>query len=176
MAESVLRHTDRESDIVTVRAMKPKALVFAEAAEVEIVRTMRDYQTNRDPLGSPAITSFVDSGVAQTSLGPANMVRRMTSNLTAQGQELHTATIALGSNLGDRFANIERALQILDVDDDTILLREDHGDPKGSTIVSVVNTSFMYETAPMYVTVQPEFINCACIVSGNNRSWRFGAL
>lgn len=30
--------------------------------------------------------------------------------------------------------------------------------------VAVLNTSFMYQTAPMYVTDQPKFINCACIV------------
>jgi len=33
-----------------------------------------------------------------------------------------------------------------------------------ATRVSVVDTSFMYETAPMYVTDQPRFANCACMV------------
>ena len=33
-----------------------------------------------------------------------------------------------------------------------------------ATKVSVIDTSFMYETAPMYVTDQPRFANCACMV------------
>ena len=31
--------------------------------------------------------------------------------------------------------------------------------------IVVVDTSFMYETAPIYVEDQPKFINCACMVS-----------
>lgn len=74
---------------------------------------------------------------------------------------VHTAAIALGSNLGDRFANIEQALRLLEAPthlcDAPIV-----GD---NAEVYIVDTSFMYETAPMYVTDQPSFINCACMVS-----------
>jgi len=70
--------------------------------------------------------------------------------------QTHTVAIALGSNIGDRFANIETALRLIEhpgqlIDDDFA--------------VSVINTSFMYETAPMYVRDQPRFANCACLVS-----------
>jgi dihydroneopterin aldolase/2-amino-4-hydroxy-6-hydroxymethyldihydropteridine diphosphokinase/dihydropteroate synthase len=71
----------------------------------------------------------------------------------------HTAAIALGSNLGDRFANIETALRLIEHPNQLLV---DIGD---AAAVSVVNTSFMYETAPMYVTDQPRFANCACLVS-----------
>ncbi|KAJ7628577.1 Dihydropteroate synthase [Roridomyces roridus] len=67
---------------------------------------------------------------------------------------LHTATLALGSNLGDRFYNIELALRLLEA-------------PNPETVLHVVDTSFMYETAPMYVTDQPAFINCACMIETN---------
>ena len=70
--------------------------------------------------------------------------------------DLHTVAIALGSNLGDRFANIETALRLLEVP--SALLGVDEAK------VSVIDTSFMYETAPMYVTDQPCFANCACMV------------
>lgn len=71
----------------------------------------------------------------------------------------HIAAICLGSNLGDRFANIELALRFLETPRDfSDLLDHD-------AYASVINTSFMYETAPMYVTDQPAFINCACLVS-----------
>lgn len=73
--------------------------------------------------------------------------------------KLHSSAIALGSNLGDRFSNIEHALRLLE-SADTLLTSEAE-----KPVVQVVNTSFMYETAPMYVTDQPSFINCACMVS-----------
>jgi dihydroneopterin aldolase/2-amino-4-hydroxy-6-hydroxymethyldihydropteridine diphosphokinase/dihydropteroate synthase len=70
----------------------------------------------------------------------------------------HTVAIALGSNLGDRFANIETALRLIEHPSQLLVCMDD------AVAVSVVNTSFMYETAPMYVTDQPRFANCACLV------------
>jgi len=52
-----------------------------------------------------------------------------------------TAYLGLGSNLGDRQANLERALRLLNV--------------------RVVRASSYYETAPMYITDQPAFLNMA---------------
>jgi dihydroneopterin aldolase / 2-amino-4-hydroxy-6-hydroxymethyldihydropteridine diphosphokinase / dihydropteroate synthase len=72
----------------------------------------------------------------------------------------HSVAIALGSNLGDRFANIETALRLIEQPDQLLT------DVAANT-VSVVDTSFMYETAPMYVTDQPRFANCACLVSSS---------
>lgn len=73
----------------------------------------------------------------------------------------HTVAIALGSNLGDRFANIEMALRLLEVPQALLEGLDNEAQ------VSVIDTSFMYETAPMYVTDQPRFANCACIVETN---------
>ncbi len=72
----------------------------------------------------------------------------------------HKAVIALGSNIGDRFYNIEYALRLLEnpqkfISDVELGL---------SPVALVVDTSFLYETAPMYVTDQPAFINGACLV------------
>ncbi|KAK2460030.1 hypothetical protein APHAL10511_007953 [Amanita phalloides] len=74
--------------------------------------------------------------------------------------QFHRAAIALGSNLGDRFRNVELALRLLEEPSLCAL---------GETcpVIDIVDTSFMYETAPMYVTEQPAFINCACIVETN---------
>ena len=71
---------------------------------------------------------------------------------------MHTATVALGSNLNDRFANIEWALRWLEIP----IPPDAEGDE--DAYASVVDTSFMYETAPMYVADQPMFLNCACLV------------
>ncbi len=65
-----------------------------------------------------------------------------------------TAYIALGSNLGDRVAEIERACKEMDC--------------RG---IRVKRTSSLWETKPMYVMDQGQFINgvcevCHCPISG----------
>lgn len=57
--------------------------------------------------------------------------------------------IALGSNLGDRFAAIESACRTID------------GDPD----MQIVKTSELFETTPMYVEDQGRFLNGVCEVS-----------
>lgn len=73
------------------------------------------------------------------------------------------AAIALGSNLGDRFHNIELALRLLEVPKAN-LSPEDLQRCGADVYAVVVDTSFMYETSPMYVIDQHSFINCACLV------------
>ncbi|KAI8349669.1 Dihydropteroate synthase-like protein [Blakeslea trispora] len=58
-----------------------------------------------------------------------------------------TAYIAFGSNVGDRVDNINQALVLL----------EDQ--------CSVLDTSFLYETPPMYYTDQPAFLNGVCKIA-----------
>jgi dihydroneopterin aldolase/2-amino-4-hydroxy-6-hydroxymethyldihydropteridine diphosphokinase/dihydropteroate synthase len=162
-AQVTLRHAKRHDNIVTVRAAKPKALVFADAAEVEIVRTPKDYlaatdvgvaahaapSTNLDPPFVSLCLDFLAQGVApDSSIDPSVQ------------QQHHLAAIALGSNLGDRFANIEAALRLLERPGDFSSPQE----PRTPSSLTIVNTSFLYETAPMYVTDQPSFLNCACVV------------
>lgn len=64
------------------------------------------------------------------------------------GGKKHTAYIALGSNLGDRVGWIEKACTEMS--------------KKG---ITVKRTSSLWETEPMYVTDQDNFINGACEVS-----------
>ena len=61
----------------------------------------------------------------------------------------HRVYIALGSNVGDRIANIESACQRM----------HDRG-------IKVTRTSALYETKAMYLEDQQSFINGACEVSG----------
>jgi len=60
----------------------------------------------------------------------------------------HRVFVALGSNQGDRFRNIEAACNEIDNDEH----------------MSVLRTSCLYETAPMYVLDQDNFLNGACEV------------
>ncbi|KAI5293902.1 trifunctional dihydropteroate synthetase [Ascosphaera acerosa] len=56
-----------------------------------------------------------------------------------------TAYIALGSNMGDRLAMLERSLQLMEAQG-----------------IHVTRTSSLYETAPMYATDQDPFLNGVC--------------
>ncbi len=135
--------------------------MFADAAEVEIVRSPQDYLA---AIGGGASAHAVhctdlDPPIVSTSLG--FLVQAVTSDLGSSldssiQEQQHSVAIALGTNLGDRFANIEAALRLLE--------RPEVFSPGTSSSLTVMNTSFLYETAPMYVTDQPCFLNCACIV------------
>ncbi|TCD65716.1 trifunctional dihydropteroate synthetase [Steccherinum ochraceum] len=152
VAQLVLDFDEGHSDYVTVRASKPSALVCAEGPEVEITRCLRDgkivaYRTvpiaSRTEAPLAQFFSSVPSTSASSSSGPTR------------------AALALGSNLGDRFANIELALRILETPG------VHYSRFSEDAFVDVVDTSFMYETEPMYVSDQPKFINCACLVETN---------
>lgn len=58
------------------------------------------------------------------------------------------AALALGANLGDRARSIASAIAALDAHD----------------AIRVTDTSFLYETAPMYYHDQPRFLNAACTI------------
>lgn len=72
---------------------------------------------------------------------------------------IYNVAIALGSNLGDSFRNIEYALRLLEY-----LPQEEQLDGIDLPFVRIIDTSFLYKTKPMYVTDQPAFINAACMV------------
>ena len=57
--------------------------------------------------------------------------------------DLSTTYLAIGSNMGDRLGFLNQALSQL------------------QSVGRVVDTSFLYESAPMYVTDQPRFLNAA---------------
>lgn len=59
----------------------------------------------------------------------------------------HRAVIAIGSNIGNRVANIEQSLQAMR--------------RKG---IQIRSTSFLYETEAMYYEDQDHFLNCVCEV------------
>ncbi|EKG17168.1 78-Dihydro-6-hydroxymethylpterin-pyrophosphokinase HPPK [Macrophomina phaseolina MS6] len=72
----------------------------------------------------------------------------------------HRAFIALGSNLGDRIAMIERACNAM----------ESRGD------IRILRTSSLWETKAMYVEDQGNFVNGACEVSPSFPIWLISGL
>ncbi|TFK40337.1 Dihydropteroate synthase-like protein [Crucibulum laeve] len=134
---------------VNVAVAKPSALVFASSSEVEVTRSFRDYPGQFDQHTQGVMddaSSSVESSISSSSLTKV--------------------ALALGSNLGDRFHNIELALRLLEAPEN-LITRSKFEPGEGALTASIVDTSFLYETAPMYVTDQPSFVNCACIIETN---------
>jgi dihydroneopterin aldolase/2-amino-4-hydroxy-6-hydroxymethyldihydropteridine diphosphokinase/dihydropteroate synthase len=136
---------------VSVSTSKPHALSNAASAEVVIHREASDYQ-EQEPNAIPNQSDSSSSAIPAATVGST-----------------HTAVIALGTNLGDRFHNIEYAVRLLEIPGE--ILHEIHPEEDSSSMtLKVIDTSFLYETEPMYVTDQPKFINGACVVSETSLS------
>ncbi|RPD61724.1 Dihydropteroate synthase [Lentinus tigrinus ALCF2SS1-7] len=146
-AHTILSFLDDKTASSTVHISKPSAILGAGSAEVEVTRKLEDFTT-------PSLTT---SSTGSTT--PVPSLATPGADAAAPSKSLpHLAAIAIGANIGDRFANIECALRLLEAPG------ADLEKWTGSPRVVVVNTSFLYETAPMYVEKQPKFINCACMV------------
>lgn len=92
-------------------------------------------------------------GVKATPWPLKRAVKEDANLATASGRRhFQKAYIALGSNLGDRIGWIEKACQQMDA--------------RG---IRVVRTSSLWETKPMYVLDQDEFVNGVCEVCTNLR-------
>ena len=129
---------------------KPHALALADSAEIEITRDLADYSFSSMPDAARAR----DSRLAQliSAIQPPKD-EKIPSRMVA---------IAFGSNLGDRFANIELALRLLESPGKFLDVGDDINQKDAE--IAIIDTSFLYETAPMYVTDQPSFVNGACLV------------
>ncbi|KAJ2161576.1 trifunctional dihydropteroate synthetase [Coemansia sp. RSA 552] len=145
LATAVARTAIKQCKVpkITVRVEKPSALVFAACSAVEITRSVDDF------VAAPSLTS---SAVSLQSSAVASAVptpQQAGTPVLAAEPGPHSAYIALGTNIGDRLANLHQALVRLDTE-----LAGSH----------LVETSFLYETAPMYLTDQPLFLNAACLL------------
>jgi dihydroneopterin aldolase / 2-amino-4-hydroxy-6-hydroxymethyldihydropteridine diphosphokinase / dihydropteroate synthase len=107
----------------------------------------------------PSALVFASSSEVEITRSYDDYPHLLPSNQTksAPADGVHLAAIAIGANLGDRFHNLEYALRLLETPQELL-------EGGSSAFVRVVNTGFMYESAPMYVTDQPEFANSACLV------------
>ncbi|SPO26241.1 related to multifunctional folic acid synthesis protein [Ustilago trichophora] len=137
---------------VRVSVDKSSAIMFASSAGVEVERTREFFQhealENDKQLRAHSSASAPSDNVSAVPAPAPPSASNANSTATLE-QGWHVAAIALGSNVGDRAANIEAAVQALSEAQDCIL----------------VDTSFLYETAPMYVLDQPNFLNAACRIA-----------
>ncbi|GAC92956.1 hypothetical protein PHSY_000516 [Pseudozyma hubeiensis SY62] len=160
LATSIARVAVVQNKVEKVRVSvdKPSAIMFASSAGVEVERTheffeqeaAREGQQLRAATSSSVVAAVSTPAVSSPNASSASHPSPSTTNpVTALEQGWHVAAIALGSNVGDRAANIEAAVQALSEAKDCLL----------------VDTSFLYETAPMYVVDQPKFLNAACRIA-----------
>jgi 2-amino-4-hydroxy-6-hydroxymethyldihydropteridine diphosphokinase len=90
-----------------------------------------------------------------------------TTNATKVPLLRHRVYLAVGSNLGDRFQNIQNALTMLCSEPSSSSSSSENESSSISTVspqvpqIRLIRTSFLHETAPMYVTDQPAFLNGA---------------
>ncbi|ORZ18848.1 Dihydropteroate synthase-like protein [Absidia repens] len=120
---------------IRVRVEKPSAILFADASGLEVTR---DIKWLRNVLQEEKLAGhhFAHGATLEGQVVGKNIPADYT----------HTGLIALGSNVGDRVANIYQALDLLEQECSSV----------------VVDTSFLYETPPMYYTEQPAFLNGVC--------------
>ncbi|KAI9221929.1 Dihydropteroate synthase-like protein [Blastocladiella britannica] len=152
----------------TVSVEKPSALVFAESAGITVVRDQewvrrikaeqeREANAVAASLG-PGIVVAADGSASAGSAAKGPLPVTFAEHLlpTVPGtvprslvvpDEAHpnVAYIAVGTNLGDRAGNIHRALSLV----------------RDRAAAVIADTSFLYETKPMYVTDQPLYLNAA---------------
>lgn len=120
---------------LTISVSKPSAIAFADCPVVSATRCLRDF--NNDTSSTPILPQ-------------SQAITRIPEEATSNTPRSVTAYIAVGTNLGDRIGNLNRA-----VDE---LCAEDEG-------IKLVKTSRLYESEPMYVLDQGKFINGAIEVS-----------
>lgn len=159
LATSIARVAVLQNKVEKVRVSvdKPSAIMFAASAGVEVERTREFFEQEAAQEEQQLRThNHASAALDSKDLAPAASTSQHTASINAPAstsasgdQSWHVAAIALGSNVGDRAANIEAAVQALSESDGCVL----------------VDTSFLYETAPMYMLDQPNFLNAACRIA-----------
>lgn len=121
---------------VVAKVEKPNAITFAEGVGVQVTRTPKDFEGKAPISTSEEIQKRTTESLSSFNLPSAQ------ETAVAEGR-VHTAYIAVGSNVGSPVENIIKAIEQLNQVTDT----------------KVVQTSSLYESEPMYHLDQDKFIN-----------------
>ena len=134
---------------ITQNARKGYSKYFhRHLATVAVSRFPLRRDCSKNPLLS--ITLQRRPPISQCSRSFSSQKQRFLSRIDSKTMpHAHSAIIALGSNMGDRIAMIEQACKKLD----------EH------VHIRIVKTSSLWETRPMYVEDQDDFLNGVCEVS-----------
>ncbi|KAI8064715.1 Dihydropteroate synthase-like protein [Gongronella butleri] len=124
---------------IRVRLEKPSAILFADASGMEVTR---DQHWLRKVLEEERVAG-------RAVHAHASLLTNQQSAKDIPPDYDHTSYLAIGTNIGNRVENIYEALERLESQAQCI----------------VTDTSFLYETPPMYYTEQPAFLNAVCKVA-----------
>lgn len=134
----------------TIGVLKSSIGISIKFRNFAKLRPPTDLRTAKRPFHCPSHVTFTFSKIGVAFFASSNrfdLHRHYSAAKLEISSKLYkyVAFVAVGSNLGDRFQNIRKALQLLEADNN----------------VRLTQTSFLYETKPMYVTDQPAFLNGA---------------
>jgi dihydroneopterin aldolase/2-amino-4-hydroxy-6-hydroxymethyldihydropteridine diphosphokinase/dihydropteroate synthase len=138
---------------ITLTVKKPSAIALASHPTFKITRCLKDYSKDLPPDAETPVSALIPplrpSSTKPTTNDP-------TSLLGLEDKPI-TAYLAIGTNLGDRIKNIQDALAAL-----PRISEESIGVPvTAQRFLHVTKCSQLYESEPMYVVDQPQFINGA---------------
>ncbi|KAJ9091405.1 hypothetical protein QFC19_009115 [Naganishia cerealis] len=164
--DSETPYLEQDDISVTLSIKKPSAIALAAHPIFKITRCLKDYTS--PPVEIDTKVAETPTSALQTLVPPLKPHPAPTttddrdSNLGLREQSI-TAYIAIGTNLGDRIRNIHDALAAL-----PRISEESIGSGyTGQRMLRVTRCSQLYESAPMYVLDQPEFINGAIQIQTN---------
>ncbi|GAB7334445.1 hypothetical protein MBLNU13_g06447t1 [Cladosporium sp. NU13] len=144
-----------EQDDTLYEAKRELASPAQDIDRTRIPRSSTGVSVCKDAVAIKALLQELDSkllSITSTSTDGAiasdDIARpaQLDSKANRRGQMRRGVVVALGSNVGNRVEEIEKACRAIDADPD----------------MRIVDTSFLYETKPMYVEDQERFVNGAC--------------
>lgn len=140
---------DRVNKVPTT-ARESLALDYdTESSSIDTTHNLSILESEQ-PIEHPSESSPVIENGENANAAPLNTVDGQADVVVTSSKPMKRGVvIALGSNMGDRVAEIERACRAIDADPD----------------MRIVDTSCLYETDAMYVEDQDRFVNGACEVS-----------
>lgn len=132
----------RANDLIVAIMIMLAALTSAPVSSTRILsgRSSRTFLMGRIRRGG----STLDAD--NNNFHRKRAINTMSKSNSSDSSKRYRAILALGGNVGDTYGAFVRALSALGKDDDQC---------------SLVRTSFLYKTRPMYVTEQPDFLNGA---------------
>lgn len=146
----------RSRSLLPVRSLGTRSCHYATAKPSSIQAQLSGKAVTRScrkPFSSGPPRFAQDSKTfTRYTLPKSIRIEKATEMTAKEAKRPRTAYIALGSNLGDRIAEIERACREMDA--------------RG---IKVTKTSSLWETEPMYYADQDRFVNGVCEVRAHTR-------
>lgn len=159
--------------------------MWTRTTAVEVTRHRSFFpQIPLSPPSSRLASTSTASTSASASHAPAqssssSLLSASNASNISEADLSHTAYIAIGSNVGNKAAHINKAMKLLDdprrlyastPSASPILRPADGKDHTGIRFTKVEDTSLLYESEPMYYVEQDRFLNGVCKVRPGHRA------